>query len=60
MRNACGDSWPCEITRETKVARKRTDRERLKERAQGVAWRKDKRVLFGVFFVLEPHQTDER
>lgn len=27
MRNACGDSWPCEITRETKVARKRTDRE---------------------------------
>lgn len=51
MSNACGDSWSCKITRaRPRWQEKRTHSERLKERAQGAAWRKDKRALFIFYF----------
>lgn len=51
MSNACGESWSCKITRaRPRWQEKRTHSERLKERAQGAAWRKDKRALFVLYF----------
>lgn len=59
MSNACGESWSCKITRaRPRWQEKRTHSERLKERAQGAAWRKDKG--FVCFLLLEPDQKDKR